>query len=185
MILMTRIEVDIPEGISGDFEIAHYTNETTDNYWQEYLALKNENHDSYTVLLKDSVNTYMPIMQDSEAEYNAHQWLWDNATGDVLIGGLGIGLVNEVLIDNDDITSVTIVENSQDVIDLVWEHCAKDDRFTLIQEDLETWDIPIDSSWDIAWLDTWLTDNTLNMKEYNEAMNSKYSPYCNEIGIWI
>ena len=79
----------------------------------------------------------MPIMQDSEAEYNAHQWLWDNATGDVLIGGLGIGLVNEVLIDNDDITSVTIVENSQDVIDLVWEHCAKDDRFTLIQEDLE------------------------------------------------
>ena len=33
---MTRIEVNIPEGISGDFEIAHYTNETTDNRWQEY-----------------------------------------------------------------------------------------------------------------------------------------------------
>ena len=181
---MTRIEVNIPEGISGDFEIAHYTNETTDNRWQEYLALKNESHDSYTVFIKDDDLTPMPIMQDSEAEYNAHQWLWDNATGDVLIGGLGIGLVNEVLIDNDDITSITIVENSQDVIDLVWEHCAKDDRFTLIQEDLETWDIPTDSSWNIAWLDTWLTDNSLTMNEYDASMNDKYSPYCEEIKTW-
>ena len=102
----------------------------------------------------------------------------------MLIGGLGIGLVNEVLIDNDDITSVTIVENSQDVIDLVWEHCAKDDRFTLIQEDLETWDIPTDSSWNIAWLDTWLTDNSLTMNEYDASMNDKYLPYCEEIKTW-
>ena len=181
---MTRIEVDIPEGTSGDFEIAHYTNETTDNYWQEYLALKNESHDSYTVLLKDSVKTYMPIMQDSEAEYNEQQWLWDNATGDVLIAGLGIGFVNEVLIANDNITSVTIVEIEQDVVDLVWEHCAKEDRFTLIIDDIETWDIPSDSSWDIAWFDTWDTNNTLTMKEYNDLMIEKYSSYCDEIGIW-
>ena len=181
---MTRIEVDIPEGTSGDFEIAHYTNETTDNHWQVYLEMKVESHDSYTVLIKNSVNTYMPIMQDSEAEYNEHQWLWDNATGDVLIAGLGIGFVNEVLIANDNITSVTIVEIEQDVVDLVWEHCAKDDRFTLIIDDIETWDIPSDSSWDIAWFDTWDTKNILTMKEYNDLMIEKYSSYCDEIGIW-
>ena len=39
---MTRIEVDIPEGISNDYEIARYTSETTDNMWQMYLDMKNE-----------------------------------------------------------------------------------------------------------------------------------------------
>ena len=177
-----KVNVDIPIGISNDFEIVYYTNETTDNNWQAYLSLKDESHDNYTVLLKAGCN--QPIMQDSEAEYNEHQWLWDNATGDVLIGGLGIGLVNQVLIDNPNITSVTIIENSQDVIDLVWEHCSKDERFTLIQENIETWEIPTDSSWDIAWFDTWLVDNSLSMREYKTLINNKYSPFCNSIRVW-
>ena len=179
---MTRIEVSLPTGISGDYIVTEYTNETESKYWQQYLNMKNESHDRYTVLIKDDCP--MPIMQDSEAEYNEHQWLWDNATGDVLVGGLGIGMIHQPLIDNPNVTSVTIVELEQDVVDLVWEHCAKDDRFTLIQEDLETWDIPTDSSWNIAWLDTWLTDNSLTMNEYDASMNDKYSPYCEEIKTW-
>tara|TARA_R110002051_G_scaffold74699_2_gene136131 strand:- start:6058 stop:6495 length:438 start_codon:yes stop_codon:yes gene_type:complete len=144
--------------------------------------MKNESAEEYTVLLKDGCP--MPIMQDSYAEYAEHQWLWDNATGDVLIAGLGIGVIHQTLMDNPNITSVTIIENSQDVIDLVWEHCSKDERFTLIQEDIETWEIPTDSSWDIAWFDTWLIDNSLSMKEYNTLMNDRYSPFCNSIGVW-
>jgi hypothetical protein len=177
-----RIEVDIPEGVSNDFEVAHYTSETTDNMWQTYLNMKNETHDSHIVLLKEGCP--MPIMQDSEAEYNEHQWLWDNATGDILIGGLGIGLVNEILINNDDITSITIVENSQDVIDLVWEHCAKDDRFTLILEDFETWEIPDDMEWNIIWADTWLIDNTLDNYDYKLLITNKYSQHTTNIGFW-
>ena len=38
---MSRVTVNIPEGVSGDFEIAHYTNETTDNNWLMYLQMKN------------------------------------------------------------------------------------------------------------------------------------------------
>ncbi len=126
----------------------------------------------------------MPIMQDSLAEYNEHQWLWDNATGDVLIGGLGIGLVHQKLMDNPAVTSVTIIENSQDVIDLVWEHCPKDDTFTLITADIETWNPPANSSWDIAWFDTWLDDNPLKIQEYKELMNNRYNPFCSKIGFW-
>jgi len=177
-----KVSVSIPEGISGDFEIAHYTDETTDKMWPTYLSIKNEVHDEFTVLLKEGCA--MPIMQDSEAEYNEHQWLWDNATGDVLIGGLGIGFVNEVLIDNDEITSVTIIENSQDVIDLVWEHCTKDDRFSLIYADIETWEIPEGSFWDVAWFDTWLKDNSLSKKEHKEIITNKYSTYCGKLQAW-
>ena len=38
--IMTRIAVNLPAGVSGDFEIAHYTNTTTDKMWQEYLQIK-------------------------------------------------------------------------------------------------------------------------------------------------
>ena len=62
---MTRIQVNIPAGVSGDFEIAHYTNQTTDRQWQLYLDMKNESHTNYCVLIKNDCP--MPIMQDSTA----------------------------------------------------------------------------------------------------------------------
>ena len=177
-----KIDISIPSGVSGDFEIAHYTNETTDKRWPLYLLHTNESYDNYTVLLKEGCD--MPIMQDSEAEYNDHQWLWDNAEGDIFIGGLGIGLVNHVLIDNPNITSITIVEKYQDVIDLVWEHCAKDERFNLIHADIETWEIPTDSQWDIGFFDTWLSDNDWSLKEYKNNMIDKYSPHITQLSGW-
>lgn len=179
---MTRITVNIPQGTSGDWEVAHYTNTTTDKQWQIYLAMKNEAHANYCVLLKN--NCPMPIMQDSEGEYREHQWLWNNATGDVLIGGLGIGMVNEFLINAPNINSVTIIENSQDVIDLVWPHCAKDNRFTLIQADIETWTPPANSHWDVMWFDTWCSDNALTADEYEVLMTNKYSSYCTSMSFW-
>lgn len=179
---MTRIQVNIPAGVSGNFEVAHYTDQTEDRQWQIYLQLKNESHSNYCVLIKN--NCPMPIMQDSEGEYREHQWLWDNATGDVFIGGLGIGMVNEFLINAPNITSVTIVENSQDVIDLVWPYCAKDNRFTLIKADIETWTPPANSHWNIMWFDTWCGDNILSWNGYKNAMTNKYSQYCDSIGFW-
>ena len=177
-----RIEVDIPEGVSGDYEVAHYTDETTDNMWQMYLDMKDETHDAHTVLLK--AGCLMPIMQDSEAEYNEHQWLWDNAEGDVLVGGLGLGMCHQPLIDNPNVTSVTIIELEQDVVDLVWDDCAKDDTFSVVVADFETWTPPEDSSFDTVWGDTWLVDNSLSMAEYRTLINNKYSQYTENIGFW-
>ena len=179
---MSRITVNIPEGQLGDYAIAHYTNDTTHKLWQDYLTLKNENYDNYTVLLKEGCP--MPIMQDSEAEYNEHQWLWDNAEGDILIGGLGLGLIHQPLIDNPAVTSVTVIELEQDVVDLVWTDCAKDDTFTLIVGDFETWNPPDGSFWDVVWCDTWLIDNPLSLAEYKTLMTTKYGAYCDKISFW-
>jgi hypothetical protein len=175
-----KLNVNIPVGVSGDFEIAHYTKDTTDNRWPLYLLHTNEAYDNYTVLLKKGCD--MPIMQDSEAEYNDHKWLWDNAKGDVLIGGLGIGMTHHILIENPNITSITIIEKYQDVIDLVWDNCVKDERFNLIHADINTWEIPADSHWDIGWFDTWISDG--DWGEYKTDMKKKYGPYITKINGW-
>jgi hypothetical protein len=179
---MTRITTNIPVGVSGDFEVATYTPDTNENNWKVYLAMKNESHATYNVLLKNSCP--MPIMQDSEAEYNEHQWLWDNATGDVLIGGLGLGLVHQPLLNNPDISSVTIIESEQDVIDLVWNDCVKDSRFEIIKADFETWTPPPSTTYDVIWCDSWIADNLSTIQEYKTELTEKYSPHTNKLGFW-
>lgn len=177
-----RQRVILPEGTSGEFAIRHFTNQTTDYDWERYLTMKNESAEGYTVLTKEGCP--MPIMQDSYAEYAEHQWLWDNAIGDVLIGGLGIGLVHQTLLDNPNVTSVTVVENSLDVIDLIWNNCVKDETFSLVVADIETWEIPEGSTWDVAWFDTWLIDNPLSMLAYKQLMETKYGSVVTTIGSW-
>ena len=93
-------------------------------------------------------------------------------------------MIHQPLIDNPNVTSVTIVELEQDVVDLVWEHCAKDDSFTLVIADFETWIPPEDSSFDTVWADTWLVDNPLKMKEYRTLITDRYSQYTSNIGFW-
>jgi len=148
-------------------------NETTD--W------KLEMDNGELSLIKKSIGS---IMKDSATEYYQHQWLWDNATGDILVAGLGIGFLNKELINNHNFNSVTIIENSQEVIDMVWPYCARDSRFTLIKEDIETWNVPEGSHWDIGWFDSWISDNPLSYNGYISAMRNKYSSYCDKVGAW-
>lgn len=188
---MSRWEVSgIPEGESGRFsiQILDYqrvdTEPTSPLSWQTYCKYANIPDGTYTVLFEayGPQNAKLNIMQDTTRECEEHIWVTQR-TGDVLIGGLGIGMVNIPLLASDDITSVTIIEKEQDVIDLVWEHCAKDDRFTLIHADVNTWEIPEDSHWDFAWFDTWLTHDE-PIDEYVTRINNKYGDYADEINGW-
>ena len=67
---------------------------------------------------------------------------------------------------------------------MVWPYCAKDSRFTLIKEDIETWNVPAGSHWDIGWFDSWVADNPLSYDAYVSAMKYKYGQFCDKIGAW-
>lgn len=49
----------------------------------------------------------------------------DGFEGDVLVGGLGLGYVVQALLAKPEVTSVTVVELSKDVVNLVWDHVDK------------------------------------------------------------
>ena len=73
---------------------------------------------------------------------------------------------------------------SQEVIDLVWEHCAKDDTFTLILDDFETWVPPEDTTFDTIWGDSWIFDNPMTYVEYQTHIQNHYADYCDNFGFW-
>jgi hypothetical protein len=186
---MTRWTVEnLPEGESGDFSIHHCTTTTGPPSWQNYADFKELTGGPYTVLCQRFGNAWLNIMQDSEAEYTEHNWLASRMSGDILLGGLGIGMIHIPLLASSAVTSVTIVEKYQDVIDLVWDDCAKDERFTLVCDDINTWDpdstdgLPT-TSWDVAWFDSWLTHDE-SLAQFIGRMNNKYDDYVTEIGGW-
>ena len=157
---MSRLIVNLPAGSIGGYSIC--------------------TKDGYTHLYKQGISS---IMSDNEKEYEDHEEFFEEVSGDVLIGGLGIGMVNEFLRHKDNVSSVTIIEKYQEVIDLVWDSCYKDDRFRLIKADIETWSP--DKHFNIGWFDTWLTDHpSMSLEEYDIFIRSKYGPYCSWIGIW-
>lgn len=126
------------------------------------------------------------VMTNSKKEHEEHEEFWKNATGDILITGLGLGFSHKPLIDNETITSVTIIEKYQDVIDLVWEHCPKDDRFNIIHTDANIWEIPEESHWGCIWIDHWVYNISEDTEEeFIKSMTDKYSPYCDWLGLWL
>lgn len=180
----------IPEGKSGRFSIQIIEHQRVDTEptapfsWQTYSKYANIPDGTYTVLFEayGEKQAKLNIMQDTERECEEHKWVTERS-GSVLIGGLGIGMINIPLLASDDITSVTIIEKEQDVIDLVWEHCAKDDRFTLIHADIDTWEVPEGSYWDFAWFDTWLTHEE-PIEEYIQRMFERYGDFVGDINGW-
>lgn len=183
---MTRIQVNIPDGVIGDWCVKSITGDSTtiftDLYGNPSSSEWEEPYGKYTFLMHSPHQGL--IMMDTTTQYILHEPLWLGATGSVLIGGLGLGFVNQKLLDNPYVTSVTIVEKYQEVIDLVWPYCPKDSRFTLVHTDMETWNPPEGSYWNYAWIDTWTPDNPMTTSEYASHMSNKFAPYCDEIGVW-
>ena len=137
---LLRYKANIPEGCSGDFRVEK-------KILDEFRNCK-EPLDEYTILHCATHH----IMSDTTKEYREHQEFFNKAHGDVLVAGLGLGMIHQQLIENDDITSVTIVEKNQEVIDLVWEHCLKNEKFRLVHADIYEWQP--DSTWDVGWFDS-------------------------------
>lgn len=174
----------IPDGESGLYKVQQYDTINGEQSWLNYVNYRNVPEGTYTVLFRRfGVAGWLNIMQDTEQEYGEHDWLVQRMSGDILLGGLGIGMIHIPLLESDDVTSVTIVEKEQDVIDLVWEHCAKDERFSIVHADINTWTPPEGSSWDVGWFDTWLTHEE-PMEDYIARMNDRYGEYVTEIGGW-
>jgi spermidine synthase len=79
--------------------------------------------------------------------------------GDVLITGLGLGMVAETILRSqpDSTTSVTVVEAASEVIDLVGPHleATHPSRLTIVHADAFAWTPPEDVRFSVVWHDIW------------------------------
>jgi len=122
------------------------------------------------------------IMSNTPDEIRDFMPFYYKATGNVLINGLGLGVVLTAILSKKEITKVTIVEKSEDVIKLV-SSCFNDERLTIIHADAYDYNPPKGERFDAVWHDIWddiCTDNLPQMS----ALHKKYGRRTKWQGSW-
>ena len=183
-----NIEVTIPDGKSGDWEIRSFEISEKDSKFfnlQQLFA----GHGSRAVLpgkYKKLMRNGTIIMSNTPAEVDDHWELFKevrNRGGDILINGLGLGVALVEILKNENVTSVTVIELSKDVIKLVGSHFKKDKRVKIINADALEWKAPKGKRYTCVWHDIWDTitsDNTPTMGK----LHRKYARRCDWQSSW-
>lgn len=107
------------------------------------------------------------MMSDTDMEKSSNRAFVRNANGDVLIAGLGIGLVVKNILskmDSGEIKSITIVEKYKDVIDLVSPYFKKH-KIKYICADILKWRPEKGKLYDTIYFDIWPAICTDNLDE--------------------
>jgi hypothetical protein len=98
------------------------------------------------------------IMSDTPAEISDHLHFICRASGNVLVNGLGLGLVVEGLMLNSQVKHITVIEISPEVIRLVGRHLGKkyNGKLEIINADAFSWIPPKGKMiYDCVWHDIW------------------------------
>ena len=95
------------------------------------------------------------VMSDSLQERFDHEAVVDTITGKVLIGGLGLGYISSLLDRKRDVTEITIVEKSEDVIKLVSPYLHLKKLKQLYHQDLYKFLKNNKENYDYIYIDIW------------------------------
>ena len=174
----------VPIGKSGDWEVKKINVNKEEADWHNLrCSVKREERGreievgEYTQLLRNNST----IMSDTPAELRDFDDFIVKAQGHVLITGLGLGLVTKAVCDKENVKSVTVIEQSEDVFNLVGNHITSE-KLTIIIADAYTFDpYPIlkklgIKKFDYMWHDIWDDICGDNIKMF-VRMKDHYQPY--------
>lgn len=103
------------------------------------------------------------MMSDTPMEHRSNSTVVYQANGDVLIGGLGLGMIAHAIAAKPEVTSVTVIEKNPDVIKLVGPTVPK--KVTVIEGDIFTWRPAKGVKYDVIYFDIWADLCTTNLEE--------------------
>jgi len=181
-------QVDVPEGASGPWKVERFT--VDPNVWQGF-GRRCVPPGEYTRLLREGVL----VMSDTPDEWRDHLGLvWavekevkaqPEGPVKVLLHGLGLGMILQGVLNVDPRVEVTVVEQSEDVVKLVWAHYADryPGRVQLIQGDALTWQPPKHARWNAVWHDIWDYVCSDNLEQMT-LLHRRFGRRCNWQGSW-
>jgi hypothetical protein len=102
----------------------------------------------------------------------------ERAHGDMLIAGLGLGMILHPILSNPEVNSLTVIEKYPDVIDLISPTLPRDPRLRVITDDIFTWSPPSNARYDLIWFDIWPDIEAHRLREMRQLHN-RFRPYLN------
>lgn len=183
-----RYKVCVPEGQSGDWKVSRVTVSKKDEEIDRLRAMCNPHRPfrfcpagDYTKL---SCNR-MIVMSDTPDEIRDHMSMIEAAKDNILITGLGLGMVLQACLNKDEVAHATVIEQPTDVISLVGKHYQQmfGDRLTIINADAMTWTPPKDIRYGAVWHDIWNEINGDNIEEMR-ILRKRYQKISDWQGMW-
>lgn len=175
-----KIDLNLQEGVSGDWSVEKFSiSEQEAKSFNLYEALHGRRFISSGTYWRLKCQNEV-VMSNTPAEITEHENFINYAKGNILIAGLGLGMVIKALLDKPDVTHITVVEKSADVIKLIAPFYSSD-KVTIVHEDI--FHYRPQCIFDYAWFDIWTyisADNYTDMKR----LNRKFAKFVTKIGHW-
>lgn len=178
----------IPDGKAGNWEVGSFSVTAEDaerfNGISE-IAMRSILPGNYKrLIVYDGAGNADTMMSNTPAEiYDFMSWA-EAAEGDILINGLGLGVLVTYLLTRPKVRSITVIENSPHVIELVHPY-IQDERLTIIQADAFKWNPePGERNyWNFVWHDIWLPISSSNLPQMRRLLK-KYEGRCQAQECW-
>lgn len=158
----------LEEKENSNFKLEKFTISPENRPWREYIP------DGDYIRLIDKNNLwYGCVMSDTPMEQRTNAKFVLNAHDDVLIAGLGLGMIVLPTMEKDNVRSITIIEKYQEVIDIVLSQLPINNKVKVIQGDIFTYEFPKGTKFDTIYFDIW---NYINSDIYEEMklLKKKY-----------
>ena len=123
------------------------------------------------------------VMSNTPDEIRDHSEFIYEAKGDVLINGLGLGVVLEMILPEPEITSITVIEKDEEVISLVAPSFENEEKLTIIHADALEYTPPKGKRYNAVWHDIWTNITSDNLEDMKK-LHRKYGKRCDWQGSW-
>ncbi len=155
---LLKIKSTVPIGKIGDWTVERFeVSEKEADFHNLRCAIKRSYREIEAGKYTKLTHCNSVIMSDTPAEINDHLYFMYRAKGDILVNGLGLGLVTEGLMLNPDVKHLTVIEISPEVIRLVGEYLKNkhNGRLSIVNADAFVWNPPRGKVFDSIWHDIW------------------------------
>ena len=157
----------LPPGKAGDIEIDHFTfdKKMADTHRVTSMFSREAPIPEGTYARLKIGGTTM--MSDTPMEQRSNRYVVRKAKGDVLIAGLGIGMIVVAMAQDPEVKTITVIEKSADVIKLVEPHLHKvtKGKLTVIEADIFEFKPEKNQKWDTIYFDIWFHICTSNLDD--------------------
>ena len=162
----------VPEGRVGVAEVSHFEVSETESKFSAIRGGMSWVPQGRYARLR--VNGRL-MMSDTRMEHVTNREFVLEAKGNVLIAGLGLGMILHPILAKDSVTSVTVIEKYADVIALV-EPTVRHKKLTVTCADIYEWKPEKGTKFDTIYFDIWSDQSTDDLEDMRK-LHCRFRPY--------
>jgi len=180
------MNIMVPNGVSGNWKVETFeVSEESAKFENMRSMFSHSSRGIEAGTYKRLTRNGIVVMSNTPAELGDHRYFVYIAKKckNVLLNGLGLDVTLAVILESDIVENITVIEKSEDVINLVSSIYLKDSRVEIIHADALEYKPPKGIRYGAVWHDIWDNICEDNLPEMTK-LKRKYGRRCDYQECW-